>query len=159
MNRLYLLLLCANRRWTRPILSYTLTQPRRLNRCLWLTSQLFPISILIFLTELTALWSLHIGIFGRSLSLIVSELAAARISLERLNLYNFECDREFVSAIIKIRRMKALTFQRVRNMKPSDIVEIVFNLEELIPLALNHVCEGEFGPNYTGRNSVIFWWI
>lgn len=86
------------------------------------------------LQNLTALKSLKIDGFNRSISSIIREIAAARIPLEYLLLWMIDFDKELAVGIAELRKLKQLVFIGACNMKLDHIVEAITSLGELTAL-------------------------
>lgn len=88
------------------------------------------------LKRATALKLLSIRCAKKPFSPVLSELVAARISLECLQLHTFTSDQALVDGILAMKELKTLELSEGKYMKMDDILIIISNLNELTNLKL-----------------------
>lgn len=90
-----------------------------------------------YLKRSTALKSLSINCAEQPFSSVLSELIAAHISLECLELFDFQSDQRLVKMISGMRNLKKLALCKGEKMKLDDILKIVGSLNELVQLKVS----------------------
>lgn len=88
------------------------------------------------LEKLTSLKSLQIDGFNRCISPIIRQVSVARLPLECLLLWQFEFDKELIAVMTEMKKLKELVLIAGSNMKVTDVIGIIKNIDELTDMTL-----------------------